>query len=47
MEFVEGKVLRDYFQESKVFCLWVILVSDRSRESSEKGKREFGLLLAK
>lgn len=47
MEFVEGKVLRDHFQENKVFCLRGILDSDRSREPPEKGEREFGILLPK
>lgn len=46
-EFVEGKMLRDHFQTSKVFYLGGICDSDRSCESFKKGKREPGLLLPK
>ena len=45
LKFVERKVMGDHFQKSKVFCLWGILVNDRSREPFEKGEGEFGLPL--
>jgi hypothetical protein len=45
MDFVEGKVLRDHFQISKVFYLRDIRERGRSRESFEKGHGELGFLL--